>query len=150
MTTLLPVLRRFHPNILIVAGDVEAEWALEQIRPGLRPPIVVWSSTETPNFDAIEFGTLLVRQIDSLTTRQQRSLDALLSRAAGDVDVVAVASRHLFPLVTQGKFSDDLYYRLNTVLLDGFEWSTGRIPQFGLTSHTAFSDSSEPAANSAA
>jgi len=118
VTTLLPILRRFHPNILIVAGDVEAERALEQIRPSLRPPIIVRSSTDTPNFDAIEFGTLLVRQIDCLTTKQQRSLDALLSRAAGDVDVVAVASRQLFPLVTQGKFPRDLYYRLNTVLLE--------------------------------
>jgi len=115
---LLSSLHRFHPNILLVESGVEAERTLAEIRPMLRVPLMEWSPREMPHLPAIAFRSLIVRDAECLTATQQRSLAALLSRSLGRVQVVSIAGVRLFPLVCQGLFLEDLYYRLNVVLLE--------------------------------
>ena len=118
---LLSPLRRFHPNILIVDSgvEVERERALAEIRPILRLPLTEWWPREMPDLPAIAFRSLIVRDAECLNATQQRSLAALLRRAAlGQVQIVSIASVPLYPLVCQGLFLEELYYRLNVVLLE--------------------------------
>lgn len=119
VTDLLAALHRLHPNILIVGAGIDTDRVLAHIRPTLRTPVASWSPTDTPHLPTPAFQTLIVRDVDSLTGTQQASLTALLGRSAGELQIVAIARRPLFPLVTQGLFLDELYYRLNAVLLEG-------------------------------
>ena len=114
----LSSLHRFHPNILLVDSGVQVERALAEIRPMLRIPLTEWSPRAMPHLPAIAFRSLIVRDAECLTVTQQRSLAALLSRSLGRVQVVSIAGVRLFPLVCQGLFLEDLYYRLNVVLLE--------------------------------
>ena len=111
-------LHLFHPNILISGSGVESERALRQIRPTLLAPVDSWSPTELPHLPASGFRSLIVREIECLTARQQASLAALLSQPTVDVQIVSIARLPLFPLVCQGLFLEDLYYQLNVVLLE--------------------------------
>ena len=84
----------------------------------LRVPLMEWSPREMPHLPAIAFRSLIVRDAECLTATQQRSLAALLSRSLGRVQVISIAGARLYPLVRQGLFLEDLYYRLNVVLLE--------------------------------
>jgi hypothetical protein len=118
VTELLPALHLFHPNILIIGSDAETESALAQIRPSLLTPLDLWSPTEMPHLPASGFRSLIVRDIECLTTSQQQRLATLLNRSADDFQIVSIAGLPLFPLVRQGLFLEELYYRLNVVLLE--------------------------------
>jgi len=115
---LLAVLHRLHPNILIVGSAVEAERVLEHIRPTLLTPMASWGTTATQHLPAPVFRTLIVRDVDGLAAAQQANLALLLRRSAVELQIVSIARQPLFPLVTQGLFLDELYYRLNVVVLE--------------------------------
>jgi hypothetical protein len=118
VSELLAELHRLHPNILIIGGGGETERALESIYPTLRPPVALWTPLETAHLPAPAFRTLIVRDVDGLTAAQQASLAGLVRRSAGEVQIVSIARVPFFPLVTQGLFLDELYYRLNVVVLE--------------------------------
>ena len=118
VTELLAALRIFHPNILIIGSGIDVEPVLAQIRPTLLTRSASWSPAETPDPPTGGYGSLVVRGIERLTTSQQKSLAMLLNQSAGDLQVVSIAGLPIFPLVRQGVFLEDLYYRLNVVLLE--------------------------------
>jgi transcriptional regulator of acetoin/glycerol metabolism len=103
-----------------VGPSSHIERALAEIRPALRAPLVSWSPTETDRLPETACQTLIVRDVDCLTARQQASLAALASHSAGDLQIVSTARQHVFPLVCEGRFLDALYYQLNVVLLEFF------------------------------
>jgi hypothetical protein len=118
VTELLGALHLFHPNILLVDCGEDTEQAFTDIRPTLLIPLAVWWPLETPHFPAIECGSLIVHEIECLTVPQQLSLASLISRPRGTLQIVSIARLPLYPLVHQGLFLEDLYYRLNVVLLE--------------------------------
>jgi hypothetical protein len=62
-------------------------------------------------------GTLLLYDVSALTQDQQIALNDWIDASGGLVQVVAVTSRPLMPLVRDGRFLEGLYYRLNMVFL---------------------------------
>ena len=56
--------------------------------------------------------------VDTLTTDEQASLNQWLAARTGRTRVISTSSVSLLPLVQSGAFSDDLYYRLNTIWVD--------------------------------
>jgi hypothetical protein len=115
---LLAAFHSFHPNILLIGSAIETESALAQIHPSLLTPLDSWSPTDLSYLPHSGFRSLIVRDVECLTAKQQTSLAALLSRSDVDVQIVSIARLPLFPLVCQGLFLEDLYYRLNVVLLE--------------------------------
>ena len=66
-------------------------------------------------------GTLLLKGVQELSAPLQMTLMPLIDRCAGgeiDVRIAATASPAIFDAVTRGSFYPDLYYRLNTVLIE--------------------------------
>ncbi|MFT5289365.1 MAG: DNA-binding NtrC family response regulator [Planctomycetota bacterium] len=63
-------------------------------------------------------GTLVVQEVASLDLAQQRILASLLAEPQGDVRFIATTSVNLEALAIQGRFSEDLLYRLNVLTID--------------------------------
>jgi Sigma-54 interaction domain len=111
------VLRRTRSNTLLTGARTDTERAIRSLLPHLRAPVVHWRPNAPREAARHATGTLIVREVDALDSRQQRRL--LESLEASDrVQVISIASAPVYPLVQSGKFAEDLYYRLNVVCLD--------------------------------
>jgi sigma-54-interacting transcriptional regulator len=99
--TILPdndILRTAGVNALIVGADEVVDQLLAELRPSA--------------------NTLVIRHVDRLSASQQQQLLCRLEGADAPPRVLATTAVPLFELVTAGLFSEVLYYRLNTVLVD--------------------------------
>jgi transcriptional regulator of aromatic amino acid metabolism len=85
--------------------------------PNLRAPVVHWPQDAVREAAPNVIGTLIVREVDALDSRQQRLLLESLE-ASARVQVISIASSPVYPLVQSGKFADALYYRLNVICLN--------------------------------
>ena len=104
---------KFRPNILIIGSERAAESILDGICPLLDGPI---ERCELPGpLRLPETGALILRNVGALLSEQQSELLQWLDRAPG-VPVLSVNASPLFAQVQNGMFSQQLYYRLNTVL----------------------------------
>jgi sigma-54-interacting transcriptional regulator len=108
---LIGILGIARPNVLILGPEVETRRTIGDIRPYLATPITTWEA-EMP------FRTLVVEDVDRLTTAQQQRLLHLLTDEPDRVQVIATSRRDVFESVESGAFLDLLYYQLNVVLLD--------------------------------
>ena len=116
-----PLFREWHPHVLIVGDDASINPALARLRPQLRTPIWQWRPAVATDPPRIISGALIMWGVDTLSLDQQRYLLTWMTGPGANVQIVSIAERHLFPLVSQKAFLDDLYYRLNMVCvaLDG-------------------------------
>jgi hypothetical protein len=117
----LGALRDRQPNVLIVGSDLAVDAVLAEIQPFLQTPVTsidveVGSALQMPA--GSHGGTVIVRHLDVLDAKGQRSLAEWLATRSGFVQVIATSAAPLLPLVEQGRFSDVLYYRLNTLYID--------------------------------
>jgi hypothetical protein len=110
-----PHLRSHH--LLLIGPDELAEDFLEPlITSGVAP--VVYLDAADPAFPSTCGGTLIVRHVERLTTPQQEQFLEWLSAQTEITCVIATSPRPLFPRVQRGTFSEQLYYRLNTVIVE--------------------------------
>ena len=118
VTNLAPVqsVRAGSPNLLLIGPSPVAEQFLVPLLPTLASPIVYLDSAN-PALPATPVGTIIVRDVARLTpTHQAQFLEWLSGQT--ETAVIAVSPRPLFPRVRRGAFSDPLYYRLNTVVVE--------------------------------
>jgi len=110
------------PNVLVIGPMTRIEATVASIAMALPTPVFYWTS-EMPLPEACDGRTIVIRDIGTLSpTLQEAWLAWLNARPARPAQVIATSSIAVFPLVRQGLFLEDLYYRLNTVLLDVREW----------------------------
>lgn len=113
------ILLTTRPNILIAGPAGAVEQSLALLMPHLAPPVCYWTSDTllpTPG----DVKTLVIQNVDALFAEQQRALLSWLAQTAVPrTRVVSTTTVPLFQRVAAGLFLDVLYYRLNTVLLDG-------------------------------
>jgi hypothetical protein len=62
-------------------------------------------------------GTWVLHDVAQMTRAEQERLAGWMTTTPG-VRVISIASEPLWPLVTAGRFLDDLYYRLNVVVCE--------------------------------
>jgi hypothetical protein len=111
---LLPYLRS--ANLLLIGPDAATSEFLAPLMASLASPVVCCDGAE-PEFPNGPVGSLIVRDVGKLTRVHQQQLLEWLSDRTRSARVIATSARPVFPSVQRGLFSDDLYYRLNTVTL---------------------------------
>jgi hypothetical protein len=104
------------PNLLLIGPDVAARKYLEPIMSSLASP-VVGIDGDHPAVPTGQVGTLIVWNVWRLTRPHQHELLTWLNAREGHTRIIALSARSLFPDVRRGAFSEDLYYRLNTVMV---------------------------------
>jgi hypothetical protein len=104
-----------HSNVLIEGPESTVDRVIDALAERLRAPVTNWIG-KAPEVKA---GTLVVRAVDTLDGDGQRTLlDYLtVACAGGALQVVSTSAQSVFPMIDRGLFLEELYYRLNTVLL---------------------------------
>jgi hypothetical protein len=102
-------------NTLMIGAPLPVTRALTIAWTSLRRP-VVWCDAAQLRLPTGPVGTFIVWRADELTPDDQQHLSRWMENSES-TRVLARSSQALYPLVEQGAFAADLYYRLNTVLL---------------------------------
>jgi hypothetical protein len=106
-------------NVLLAGVDSMIGNILETMLTDLRTPIASWFPGEPLVLPPIARpGTLILHDVSSMNQEDQLRLLEWCEQAAGFTQIVSTAPTSLLALVRAGKFSDRLYYRLNTVFVD--------------------------------
>jgi hypothetical protein len=107
------------PNGLIVGPAPVAGSFLHDLTPMLRKAVVDWPIETSPSraHGQVPIGTLIIRDVGSLDRRAQQSLLQWMNDAGRAVQVIALASAAVYPLVLRDAFASALYYRLNEVYI---------------------------------
>ena len=111
-------LRTSSVNGLVIGSLHLNAGAVAWIDRSLQQPVVWWDPTQTPAPAELTAGTLVIREIDRLEPQQQERLSRWLCRHRPALQVLALARTPLFEQVADGRFSPELYYRMNTVTVE--------------------------------
>jgi len=104
---------------LLVRGEKSAVAAtVVSLTGDFPPPLTAWKAGAGASLPAADRGTLVIYDVESLNMAQQRTLLAWLENYRNRVRVITTVTVDLFALVAAGAFLDQLYYRLNTVVID--------------------------------
>lgn len=104
-------------NVLVVGPPALVAALLAELVPHLPHPVVRRRGDSLGVLQPLQKGTLVLEDVAGLPADRQEALLRWLGEV-GPVQVVSTDGSPLFPLVEAGRFRDDLYYHLNTVLLD--------------------------------
>jgi Sigma-54 interaction domain len=110
------VLQAAHPNVLVVNRDTQLRVrAVEAILDAARAP--VWRCERRPlALPSEDVGTLLVPDVHALGESEQLELLAW-ARRHKTAQIVTATPVHLYPAVSAGRFLDELYYRINVLVI---------------------------------
>jgi hypothetical protein len=128
------------PNLLLIGPGALAEEFLVPLMPCLASPVLYLDATR-PSLPTTSVGTVIVRDVSQLARPHQRQFIEWLNAQNGTTRVITVSPRSLFQGVQRGAFLEELYYRLNTVLIELNPRMSGRAPD----AHTMTSLSKMPA-----
>ena len=109
----LTILEKARVNLLLIGLRRKTSLVLRRIEPSLTPPVMLVRAGHLvlPERAA---GTLVIHDVDLLTHQEQNALNGWVV-SHPEQQVIATASGPLFPLVARNRFSDVLFYRLNTL-----------------------------------
>ena len=103
-------------SVLVQGQRAALEHFFEAVRPVLRPPVVIVECG--PAISLKRAPTVVLANVDRLREADQRTLHAWATDARNaDVQLIALSSVPLFRLVQANTFDRELYYRLNTILV---------------------------------
>ena len=105
-------------NGLIVGSLHLIAAAMAGIDDNVRRPVVWWAPDQSPDVPELIAGTLMIRDVDRLDARQQESLSRWVGVHCPGVQVLGLTRAPLFAQVSDGRFSAELYYRMNTVMIE--------------------------------
>jgi|SRR6188474_1841769 len=108
-------LRSWRLNVLLIGPPTAADDLLPQVLSRCRTPVYEIPGGRLTAMPAD--GTVVLRDLAGLDTGAQHALYNWLDIQGGRVQVVSVAPTPLFPLVADGEFSEELFYRLNMVTM---------------------------------
>ena len=104
------------PNVLVEGPERSTELLIQALATAVHETMYDWNQPWPKDGRA----TVIVRAVDALNDEEQRQvLDLLNDSGNGSPprQVITTSARPLFPLVHEGLFREDLYYRLNVVHL---------------------------------
>lgn len=107
--------RASEANVLLIGRDPELGDAAVYLASAASPAVTMWTTTVQPMPRQAANVVVVARNVDGLGSKEQQELLRWLDLAAGQTRVISTASPSLWPMVRDGAFSLELYYRLNTV-----------------------------------
>lgn len=107
------------PNALVQCAPESIDTAMRHLMTWCALPLRYCSLPGTLELPSPARGTLLLREVASLTLSQQVVLYDWLTAANGAVQVISLTTVPLDQLVEDGEFLEGLLYRLNVVRIDG-------------------------------
>jgi hypothetical protein len=110
--------RGHRSNVLVECSRGSAETVVRHLMTWCALPFRFSSLPGTLELPLTRRGTLLLKDVATLTLSQQVMLYDWLTDGCGDMQVVSVASAPLPALVEDGRFLEGLFYRLNVIRLD--------------------------------
>lgn len=110
------MLSHLQSNFLLIGPAPDTRAFLAALMTSLTPPIACRNGG-APEWPTAPVGSLVILDVDRLTETCQQQLLEWLNGDGRGARVIATSTRPVFPDVERGRFSDDLYYRLNTVTL---------------------------------
>jgi hypothetical protein len=110
--------RGHRPNVLVECPRGSADTVVRHLMTWCALPFRFSSLPGTLELPTIRRGTLLLKDVATLTLSQQVKLYDWLTVGCGDMQVVSVSSAPLQALVEGGEFLEGLLYRLNVIRLD--------------------------------
>lgn len=106
------------PVLLTGPGSTTDDW-LRDMQPRLALPVVEVECDADVKTTGLDYaGTVVLHDVEHLGAADQQRLLQWLEEAPQRPQVISTSSRALYPLVCAGRFSESLYYRLNSVYLD--------------------------------
>jgi hypothetical protein len=105
-------------NILFTGPQPRICRALQALKEHLSLPSTVWSSRTASTIRDEATGIVMIENVDAYCLDQQHSLLEWLGTDRTGARVVTTTTTALFPLIADGRFLPELYYRLNSVLVD--------------------------------
>ena len=104
-------------NVLVTGPKDALAVFLQTARSEMRDPIRTSGPGLPPFLDGAR--TLIISEVDALTVADQQRLRRWFDeRKNADVQVISATSEPLFALVNANAFDAQLYYRLNTIVLE--------------------------------
>ena len=112
------LLRTLRPNLLLIGSPEQIETTSAILIAEVLKPVLYWTAEALPP-TRTDAATIMIHDIASMSpTHQEAWLAWINGPSARDTQVIATSVIAVFPLVTRNLFLGDLYYRLNTMLLD--------------------------------
>lgn len=99
-------------NLLLVGPQGRTEGVIRSLLPP--DSATSWQPGE-PLHPSEPADILIIRDVDQLPLDDQRRLSIWLAERSADIQVISTASAPLIHAVEEGRFRDDLYYRLNAI-----------------------------------
>lgn len=115
----LQLAEKHRVNVLLMGTNDVVHRVMAALDERLNEPIARWSPGEEFVLPTETVGTMVLNDVGSLPIQEQIQLLEWLTAAHGRTQVVSTTPTPLLPQVKAGAFIDTLYYRLNTVCLDG-------------------------------
>lgn len=120
----LPLVSMHRVNVLVSGTDEAVSPVIQALLGSVQPPISSWRPGDPLTLPQPgRHGTLLLYEVGSLLLQEQIRLLEWSAHAAGRIQIISTTSVPLLQRVHAGAFIDTLYYRLNTVYMDGSESS---------------------------
>ena len=110
------VLKAAHPNVLIIGARAMTSPIVRAIA-DMSPSPVCWCNAARMRLPSNRVATLILQNAPELHAEAQQTLLGWLNEHAG-TQIIAESTSPLFSQVTVGTFNDELYYRLNTIVID--------------------------------
>ena len=109
--------RASRPNILVVGAPTDVEAALSPIASCAPTTVYDWT-LDSPMPSCDRSSIVIIRDVDRVPIALQDVWLSWLTDRYERPQIIATSHVPVFPLVGAGLFRSELYYRLNTVLLD--------------------------------
>ena len=110
--------RGHRPNVLVECTRGSADTVVRHLMTWCALPFRYSALPGTLELPVTRRGTLLLKDVSTLTLSQQVMLYDWLTVGCGDMQVVSVTTAPLQALVEAGEFLEGLLYRLNVIRLD--------------------------------
>ena len=105
-------------NLLVNCAAAELNHILGDLLEWCGPSVQACSLPGPLDLPSEYSGTLLVTRVEEMLPDQQVALYNWMTRMHSTARVVSVATTRIDRLVRQGRFLEDLFYRLNVVQMD--------------------------------